>query len=217
MQPLQRLYDREGNEVCLFPLEYMHISNGEHNLLAIDFLGWNSLGRVYDCDCYAPFSGRVVYTGNDHNMIFWSTNPVRLVDGTLSDLTILVAHSMTAPPSVGTQIVQGQLWYHTGNYGYSTGDHLHMEVAKGHVMWDSTGNHLDNPTNMYNVMAINDTTIDYGMSYNWRNYDGGVVPPSGDTKKHHYKFVLMERRRRSKLYEQRKNIRNYNNYRNYRR
>lgn len=193
MQPLQRMWDNQGNEVCLFPLEYLHMSQGEHQLYALDFLGWNSLGRVYDCPCYAPFSGEIVYTGNDHNMIYWSTNPVRLVDGTLSHVSILVAHSDTAPASVGTTFVQGQLWYHTGNYGHSTGDHLHMEVALGHVKWDSTGMHLNNPAHMYNVMAVNDTVIDYGMGLNWRNYEGGVTPGE-EIKKKRFPWVLYARK-----------------------
>ena len=200
MTPLQRMWDTQGNEVCLFPLEYLHMSQGEHQQYALDFLGWNALGRVYNCPCYAPFSGEVVYTGNDHNMIYWSTNPVRLVNGSLSHVSILVAHSMTAPASVGTQIVQGQLWYHTGNYGHSTGDHLHMEVALGHVKWDSSGMHLLNPTHMWDVMAVNDTVIDYGMGLNWRNYDGGITPPELEEKKKEKRFpwVLYSRKFRRK-------------------
>lgn len=196
MQPLQRMWDNQGNEVCLFPLEYLHMSQGEHQLYALDFLGWNSLGRVYDCPCYAPISCKVVYTGNDHNMICWSLNPVRLVDGTISHISILVAHSMTAPASVGSTFVQGELWYHTGNYGQSTGDHLHMEVALGHVKWDSTGFHLDNPAHMYNVMAVNDTVIDYGMGLNWREYQGGITPGE-DTKKKRFPWVLYARKFRN--------------------
>ena len=182
MQPVQRLWDSEGNEVCLFPMETLYLSTArnpaEHQLLAMDFWGWDNGLRIFNCPCYAPFSGEVVYTGNDHNMIYWSSNPVRLVDGTLSHLSILVAHSMTAPAPVGSTFVQGQLWYHTGNYGQSTGDHLHMEVALGHVKWDSSGTHLKKPTHLYNVMACNDTTIARGMNYNWRDYEGGVTPPT---------------------------------------
>ena len=189
------MWDNQGNEVCLFPLEYLHMSQGEHQLYALDFLGWNSLGRVYDCPCYAPISCKVVYTGNDHNMICWSLNPVRLVDGTISHISILVAHSMTAPAAVGSTFVQGQLWYHTGNYGHSTGDHLHMEVALGHVKWDSTGMHLNNPAHMYNVMAVNDTVIDYGMGLNWRNYEGGETPGE-EIKKKRFPWVLYARKLR---------------------
>lgn len=199
MRPLQRLFDTNGNEVCLFPLEYLYLSTArdpaEHQLYAMDFWGWNSLGRVYNCPCYAPFSGSVVYTGNDHNMIYWSSNPVRLVDGTLSHVSILVAHSETAPPSVGTSFVQGSLWYHTGNYGQSTGDHLHMEVALGHVKWDSTGTHLENPAHIYNVMACNDTVITRGLDFNWRNYEGVIPPEPTEDKKHKFPWFIYRKRR----------------------
>ena len=201
MHPLQRLYDRDGNEVCLFPLEYIRMSQGEHQQLAMDFLGWNSLGRVYDCPCYAPFSGQVVSTvGTGNNMIYWSASRVRFVDGTLDYATILVAHSDTPPASVGTNYTQGQLFYHTGNTGVSTGDHLHLEVAKGHVRWDSTGTHLENPYHIYDMMATNDTVISLGMGYNWRDYDGRVTPPTPTERKkrHKYPWYIQSKRLRSK-------------------
>ena len=201
MQPLQRLYDDQGNEVALFPMEDLYLSTArdpdEHQLLALDFFGWANGLRIYNCPCYAPFSGQVVYTGNDHNMIFWSTNPVRLADGSLSHLSVLVAHSMTAPPSVGTTIVQGNLWYHSGNYGQSTGDHLHIEVAKGHVTWDSTGMHLDNPSHLWDCLYTNNTILSRGKNYNWTEFQGGVTPTK---KKNGYNFVLFNRRRRSQRY-----------------
>lgn len=170
MRAGETLRDNNNNEVCLFPLEYLHLSQGEHQQYALDFLGWGANGRIYDCPCYAPFTGSVVYTGNDHNMIFWSSNPVHCVDDTISNVTILVAHSNTAPAGIGTTFLQGTLFYHTGNYGVSTGDHLHMEVALGHVRWDPSGTHLLNPSHMWDVMAVNDTVIDSGMGYNWREY-----------------------------------------------
>ena len=184
MRANERLLDNTGHEVCLFPLEYMNISNPEHQQYAIDFLGWGASGRVYDCSCYAPFSGRVVYTGNDHNMIYWSTNPVRCADGNLSDVTVLVAHSNTAPSGVGTTFSQGDLWYHTGNYGVSSGDHLHMEVAKGHVMWDTSGTHLLLPSHMYDIMYKNDTIIINDNSYPWKTYTSPTPPI--ETKKHRF-------------------------------
>lgn len=199
MQPNQRMLDSQGNEVCLFPLEYLHLSQGEHQLYAMDFLGWGPNGRIYDCPCYAPFSGSVVYTGNDHNMIYWSDAPVRCIDNQLHDVTILVAHSMTAPGGVGTHYTQGDLWYHTGNYGFSTGDHLHMEVALGHVTWAAGGLHLNSPGHIYDIMCVNDTVIDYGMGYNWRNYDGGVTPPTPVEEEEIKKFpwVLYARKLRN--------------------
>lgn len=193
MQPLERLWDQDGFEVCLFPMKDLHLTPArdpaEHDGLAMDFLGWDNGLRIYDCPCYAPVSCKVVYTGNDHNMICWSINPVRFVDGTLADISILVAHSNTAPAPVGTTFVQGQLWYHTGNYGASTGDHLHIEVAMGHVKWNTAGTGLKDPLHMYDVMAVNDTVVSRGMNYNWREYQGGVVPPEpGPEQGERHKF-----------------------------
>lgn len=202
MKPLERLFDDQGNEVCLFPMEYLYLSTArnpaEHQLYAMDFFGWNALGRVNDCPCYAPFTGSVVYTGQDHNMIFWSSNPVRLVDGNLSHVSILVAHSDTAPSPVGTVIGQGQLWYHSGNYGHSTGDHLHMEVALGHVKWDSSGKHLKKPAHLYDVMACNETVISRGMSYNWRDYEGGKPPTPEEEEKKKFPWFIYARKLRGK-------------------
>lgn len=201
MQPFQKMKDSDGNEVALFPMEYLYMSQGEHQLYALDFLGWNANGRVYNCPCYAPFSCRVTYTGNDHNMICQSLNKVRFVDGTLDYATVLVAHSMTAPPRLGTIFTQGDLWYHTGNYGISTGDHLHMEVAKGRVSWGAGGLHLKNPYHMWNMFAKNNTVISNGMGLNWRDYEGGVTPTptSKDKKQNGFRWVLYARKLRSGL------------------
>lgn len=197
MLPLQRLIADDGYEVCLFPLEYLYLSTAEHQDLAMDFWGWNSLGRVYDCPCYAPVSGSVVYTGNDHNMIFWSSGNVHCADGTITPISILVAHSNTPPGSVGTTYVQGELWYHTGNYGQSTGDHLHMEVAKGHVMWNQTGTALENPEHLYNVMFVNDTILSRPLDFNWLIYNDSPTPIEKG-KKTKFPWVLYSRRLREK-------------------
>ena len=198
MTPNQRLLDDQGNEVALFPMEYLYMSQGEHQLYALDFLGWSANGRVLDCPCYAPFSCIVTYTGNDHNMICQSLNKVRFVDGTLDYATVLVAHSDTAPAGLGTVFTQGQLWYHTGNYGQSTGDHLHMEVAKGKKSWDTGGLHLKDAYHMWDMLATNDTTVSYGMSLNWRDYEGGVTP-SDQTKRKGFPWVLYARKLRQGL------------------
>lgn len=177
----EQMYDRNGTQVLLFPLEYMYLSTArnpdEHQELAMDFLGWGANGRVYDCPCYAPCDLEVVYTGNDHNMICWSKNPVLLANGQIDNVSILVAHSMTAPGSVGTNYSQGQLWYHTGNYGHSTGDHLHLEIARGHVKWNSSGTALQNPSHLYDCMYVNDTHLIRPQSYEWLEFKRPTPPP----------------------------------------
>lgn len=190
----QKMVDNEGNEVVLFPMEYMYISQGEHQLYALDLLGWNKRGRVYDCPVYAPFSGRVVYTGSDHNIIFQSLDKVRFVDGTLDYATILVAHSETDVPLIGQVFNQGSLFYHTGNYGYSFGDHLHLEVAKGHVRWENR--HLKNPYHMWEMMAVNNTVIKKDLGLDWQKYNDYVIPTT--FKPHKFKWSIFERKLRNR-------------------
>ena len=60
MQAGQRMVASDGYEVCLFPLPYMYISQGENGNVShqgtynIDCIGWSANGRVYD----APKIGR---------------------------------------------------------------------------------------------------------------------------------------------------------------
>lgn len=193
------MVDNEGNEVVLFPMEYMYISRGEHQLYAIDFLGWNAHGRVYDCPCYAPFSCRVVFTGNDHNVIFQSLDKVRFVDGTLDYATILVAHSETDVPLMGQVFNQGTLFYHSGNYGFSFGDHLHMEVAKGRVTWDDSGLHLRNPYHMWEMMAINDTVIKKDLDLDWQEYSDYIISKTFRKHKFNWQTFTRKLKRRNKF------------------
>lgn len=189
MRAGQRLTNSRGNEILLFPLEYLYLTEGrvppEHDVLALDFLGWGSSGRVYDCNCYAPFSCSVVYTGNDHNMIIWSDNPVVFADGTIDYASILVAHSNTEPANVGTHFTQGDLFYHTGNYGFSGGDHLHIELAKGHNTWNDTYIGLKNAIHFYDGVYVNDTEIVRGGEFTWKTYKRPII-----TKTNKYNVLL---------------------------
>lgn len=197
-----RLTNDSGNEVCLFPLSYMYITTArdpaEHQVLALDFLGWGPNGRVYNCPAYAPYSGLIVYAGNDHNEIFWSDNPVQFADGSVDYASILVAHSELDTPQVGRHYNQGDLWYHSGNYGNSTGDHLHFEIAKGHVKWNSSGTALSNPSHVYDCCYVNNTILARPLSYPWRVFEGGVTPPPTPTNRFSrssFPFYLYRRKR----------------------
>ena len=176
-------------EVLLFPLEYMNISQPElmpsgwshAGILAIDFLGWNANGRVYDCPYYAPCSCRCVASTESANRIWQSLEPVLLADGTTSYVTWVQAHD-ESPHAVGTVLSQGQLLGHTGTAGIGTGDHVHFNFARGTYanwvqkppdsMWE-----LRNSIHIYDACYVNDTVIIDGENYNWRTYNQPTPPP----------------------------------------
>lgn len=181
MRPLQKLVAPDGYEVVLFPCETLYLSPDrdpdEHDVLALDFLPYNISGqRITAMPCYAPFSGTIVYTGNDHNCILQSDNKVHFPDGTLKYARVLVAHSFTAPV-LNTHYNQGDEFYRTGNYGQSTGEHLHMEIASvdnTSVQYFNsiTGIGLYQAIHMWNGMYVNNTVLLRPENYDWKEYEG---------------------------------------------
>lgn len=179
MRPYQKLVADDGYEVALFPCDAMYLTESrnppEHDVLALDFLPRNIGGQVItSMPCYAPFSGTIVYTGRDHNCILESDNLVHMPDGSLEYGRVLVAHSFIEPVK-GTHYNQGDLFYRTGNYGQSYGEHLHMEVAhvsnKGDKYWNDNGIGIYGAIHMWLSLYINDTRILRDGDFPWKKYD----------------------------------------------
>ena len=189
MRPNQRMVAGDGYEVALFPCETLYLTPArdpdEHDVLALDFLPFDINGnRITAMPCYAPFTGKIVYTGNDHNCILESDNLVHAPDGSLKYMRVLVAHSEVAP-ILNTHYNQGDLFYTTGNYGQSTGEHLHMEVAtvdnKSTQYWNNGGIGIYGAKHMWNMLYVNDTVLLRPKNYNWRTYDiAPVIHSKGD-------------------------------------
>ena len=72
MRANEKMVGTNGFEVALFPCETLYLTPArdpdEHSVYALDFLPRDTAGNVITAmPCYASFSGRIVYTGNDHN------------------------------------------------------------------------------------------------------------------------------------------------------
>lgn len=204
MKPLQKLVASDGYEVCLFPCEVLYLSEGrnpdEHDVLALDFLPYNLAGqKIKAMPCYAPFSGTLVYTGNDHNCILESDDKVHMPDGSLEYGRVLVAHSFEAPVK-GTHYNQGDLFYKTGNFGYSSGEHLHMEVAhvsnKSTRYWNNGGIGIYGAIHIWDAMYVNSTVLLRPKNYNWREWEGPT--PIISKKEKRFPWVLYSKKFRNK-------------------
>ena len=174
----QRLTAQDGYEVLLFPLPYMSISQDEggsyshSGILAIDFLGWDRNGRVYNCPYYAPCSCTCLGTTGDNNRIWESNDLVHLADGRLSKVCWVQAHDNNPLP-IGTVLNQGDLLGHTGTAGYVTGDHVHLNFAIGsYDGWDSSTSYrqLKNSIHIYSACYVNNTNIINGASHTWNTW-----------------------------------------------
>lgn len=203
----QTMVASDGYEVMLFPLDYMNITQGENGQYShqgtknIDFIGWNSSGRVYQAPLYAPCTCKCIrlLDPNSNGYIFESTRPVHTPTG-LQYINFTFAHDDNPVVSVGATIRQGQLIGHTGTAGNVTGDHVHFNCATGRYDgWETVPpankGQLINSTHIYDICYINDTTIIDDYSYGWTTYSGGNFP-SGRHKG--FKWVLYSRRIREK-------------------
>ena len=197
MRAGQTMTDSNGNQVSLFPMEYMNISQGElspsgysHNgSYAMDFLGYGANGRILKCPYYAPFDCHVVQHASYYNV--WQSNNRVVTPRGLQYTTFVVMHDDT-PPLLGTNATQGSLIGHTGTNTYSggtvSGDHLHLDGANNTFAgWMSGGHDLNNREHLYNLFYVNDTVIINGYGYNWQTYQGGITPTGN---KYRFKWVL---------------------------
>ena len=183
MRAGEKLKTNDGTEVMLFPLEYLNMSQDEGGdyshagTLAMDFLGWGGSGRIYKCPYYAPCSCTCIGSTESANRIWQSNNPVLLADGSTDYVCWVQAHDNNPLP-VGTVLNQGDLLGHTGTAGIVSGDHLHLNVAKGkYANWEPPSyTQLRNSMHIYDACYVNDTEIIRGFGHDWKTYDVPVPP-----------------------------------------
>lgn len=198
MRAGEKLIGKNGKEVLLFPLEYLYMSQGEggdyshRGTLAIDFLGWGPNGRIYNCPYYAPCSCTCIASTEAANRIWQSDTEVNWADGTVDYVSWIQAHDNNPLP-IGTHLNQGDLLGHTGTAGNVTGDHVHFNFAKGkYTGWEQVPPNnnwqLKNSVHIYNSCCVNDTIIERGFGYNWKEYEGGTPGPDPEKNKKRKKF-----------------------------
>lgn len=168
--------------VALFPMEFLNISQGMNNAFshrgsfAIDIIG-----RDGGIDlAYAPFDCTLVWKDvKAGNGLCWqSDRPVLCADGAVDFVTFVMWHKNDISVyQVGQQFKQGDVLYAEGMAGRATGNHIHLNVAKGKY----TGGYplyrnkydvycLFNQVPPMDVFFINDTRIIQPLGYEWHTY-----------------------------------------------
>jgi murein DD-endopeptidase MepM/ murein hydrolase activator NlpD len=127
---------------------------------------------------------------------------VHLPNGSLDYFCIEFSHDNNPPiTTIGQVVSQGQLCYHTGTYGYVTGDHVHTCVGQGHyqgITQRSSGNwDLTNRIHYWDGVFVNDTVIRVGYGHDWKIWDG-PVPPTPTRSRNKFPWVLYANRLRLK-------------------
>jgi len=122
-------------EKPIFPSKYMRITQGYEEGTHKSSYAIDNAGKDTGIsDIYAPFTGIVkkIYPNDANEVWLESIDKVEYPDGTVDYMTILFAHdNQIQNLFVGKRVSQGEIFYHEGTKGNVTGNHCHIECAKG--------------------------------------------------------------------------------------
>lgn len=190
----------DGTQLAVLPIDYVHVTQGEYG----PFSHFNGSGQelaidfIFPTDRYpakAPFDIEVMDRRDNYATVVWkNTRPVMSANGVKYDeLHIIVIHDWNFKDyEIGDTRKKGEVFYHsgseTGGGGVSTGDHLHLEVMKGHTYQFPPPS--SNQLHIYEVFDTKHvkTWVDKG-GYTWLESDfidgddsGSTDPDSPDKK-----------------------------------
>ena len=122
-------------ELPLYPSTYMRITQGYMEGTHMDSYAIDEAGRDTGIDqIKAPFTGVVkkIYTTDANEVWLESVDRVLYPDGTEDFMTIMFCHNNDISNLfIGKKIEKGEAFYQEGTKGNVTGNHCHIECAKG--------------------------------------------------------------------------------------
>ena len=186
-----------ATQKAMFIMDTVNISQGMYGSYshqgskAIDLAGIDG-GKD---PAYAPFDGQIVRVSTSAAyIIYQSLNPVEFADGTVDYMTIWVMHDDNVERFyVGQTFSQGQHFFNEGSSGNATGNHIHLECAKGTYEGQYQNDYgwycIKNQINPYDALYLSESTnIINGYGYNWRRTNGNseVATPTISFNKSSY-------------------------------
>lgn len=195
--------EKDGHEVCLFPMETMNITQWSSPSSYSHCCGHpfdNAISGQVRVPVYAPFSCHLINTyASGNTRVYQSDSEVWTPSGLK---TVVVGFTHDPNPPTESNYKQGDLIYHTGTAGMATGDHVHIDQSftigaglvsygivcnYGNECYALSGSELPN-----NVFYVNDTNIISGYGQEWKTFDGGDVPTPEPTYKYIKHYILMD-------------------------
>lgn len=187
MKPFQKMNDNAGNEVCLFPLPVMNITQLSSPDSFSHCCGhpFDAVGQTKKANVYAPVTMELVRNYSDGNGRLWKSVKKVLTPSGLSYISIYFLHDYNPPFStIGSIVNQGSIIAHTGTTGFVTGDHTHIDQTLrddsfliNYGVTCSGGNEcwaLSKSISPNLVFFMNDTEIINDKGLTFSKYDGKI-------------------------------------------
>lgn len=168
---------RGGYEDILFPMQVLNITQGDNVGTHKGTYATDNAGKDTGIDpIFAPVTMTLVAhdsAKNGNAVFFQSDNKVRFADGTIDYLTCMFIHDNYIADIINVKhFKQGQEFGDEGTAGYATGNHSHMEFAKGKFkhMYDQNKYgvyHLPNNIPVEKACFMDGTTMKCGKA-DWK-------------------------------------------------
>ena len=131
----QGIMNSEGRELAVFVAESLVVTQGAYD--DYSHMEQNALDiQPMERAVRAPFNGKIVRIDASENACnavwFQSCSPVLYADGTYDYMTVCFLHDNDISDlAVGQGYTQGEYFYDSGDYGVSSGKHVHVAVYRG--------------------------------------------------------------------------------------
>lgn len=189
---MNQISKRGGYEDVLFPMQVCNITQNNNTGTHKGTFAIDNAGKDTGIDSiYAPVSMTLVANDsvmNGNAVFFQSNNKVRFADGTINYLTMMFVHDNKISDILKMRrYKQGQKFGDEGTAGRATGNHSHIEFAKGKFTHMYNKNiygvyHLPNNVSIEKVCFI-DGTILKTTNIKWKYLKDVKVQPNVSIKK----------------------------------
>ncbi len=179
-------------EKPLFPSKYIRITQGYNEGTHKDSYAIDNAGKDSEIsDIYAPFTGIIkkIYSNDANEVWLESIDKVIYPDGTIDYMTIMFAHDNNIDNLfVGKRIKQNEVFYQEGTKGNVTGNHCHIECAKGKFTgtgWYKNNSgywSINNGKKPEECLWIDDSITVLNSKYNFKKISTEIVDKKDDIK-----------------------------------
>ena len=167
----QGVMNASGEELAIFVADSMVITQGAYDT----YSHWHQNAidmKPTENRVKAPFNATVVRVdatwGACNAVWIQSTNKVRYADGSYDYMTLCFLHdNYISDIYVGRTLLQGEYFYDCGNYGVSSGIHVHVAAYRG--AYNNTMRIGDGTINLEDALFLPDNTYvynSYGLDWN---------------------------------------------------
>lgn len=179
-------------EKPLFPSKYIRITQGYNEGTHKDSYAIDNAGKDSEIsDIYAPFTGIIkkIYSNDANEVWLESIDKVIYPDGTIDYMTIMFAHDNNIDNLfVGKRIKQNEVFYQEGTKGNVTGNHCHIECAKGKFTgtgWYKNNSgywSINNGKKPEECLWIDDSITVLNSKYNFKKISTEIVDKKDNIK-----------------------------------